>query len=614
MRFAAALALLTLSCAGAHVPPSNNDIEWAAFGNDAGGTHYSSAADITRENVARLQPAWTYHTHALEPATDLNRKAAFEATPVMVGGTLYVITPFNKLIALDPATGAERWTYDPGVDRSYSYSEVTSRGVSVWRGGGETRLFFGTLDGRLIAVDGKTGKALFQIDLKREAGTFYAPDYEVTSPPAVIGDLVVVGSSIGDNSNVDTGRGVVRAFDVRTGALRWAFDPLPPVSDGSVRAGAANAWAPIAADVARGLVFIPTSSPSPDYFGGLRPGDNRYANSVVAIAAKSGKVVWHFQVVHHDLWDYDVASQPTLVDVKGTPAITITTKMGHVFLLDRRTGKPLLPVEERAVPKSDIAGEVASPTQPFPSNPALGQEQVEPWGVTAEDKEWCAKRLASLRYEGVFTPPSIGGTLVYPSNVGGVNWSGSSYDPQRGLLIAPVNRLPVAARLIPRAGYDSELGKAEDNRMKGEFARQRGTPFGMYREPVLSPHDLPCIAPPWGVLAAIDVRDGSKRWQVPLGKVTLPGGGVIEGLPAFGGALVTAGGLVFIAGTLRDDTLYAHDVETGRVLWSTPLPAGGQAAPMTYRYGGKQYVVISAGGHGKAGTTQGDSVVAYALP
>lgn len=607
----ALLALLAVSCASSHV--TTNDIEWPAFANDAGGTHYSSAADITRENVARLQPAWTYHTHALEPVTDLNRKAAFEATPVMVGGTLYVITPFNKLIALDAATGAERWTYDPRVDRSYSYSEVTSRGVSVWRGGGETRIFLGTLDGRLIAVDGKTGQRRFEVDLKRNAGTFYAPDYAVTSPPAVVGDLVVVGSSIGDNSNVDTGSGVVRAFDVCTGQLRWAFDPLLPMSDGS-RAGAANAWAPIAADVARGLVFIPTSSPSPDYFGGLRPGDDRYANSVVAIAAKSGKVMWHFQAVHHDLWDYDVASQPTLVDFKGTPAIAITTKMGHVFILDRRTGKPLLPVEERAVPKSDIAGEVASPTQPFPLNPALGQEPVEAWGVTAEDKEWCGKRLASLRYEGVFTPPSIGGTLVYPSNVGGVNWSGSSYDPVRGLLIAPVNRLPVAMRLIPRAGYDSELSKGEDNRMKGEFARQRGTPFGMYRETFLSPHDLPCIAPPWGVLAAIDVRDGSKRWQVPLGKIKLPSGATIEGLPAFGGALVTAGGLVFIAGTLRDDTLYAHDVETGRVLWSTPLPAGGQAAPMTYRLGGKQYVVISAGGHAKAGTTMGDAVVAYALP
>jgi quinoprotein glucose dehydrogenase len=608
----ALLALLAVSCAST-TPPPTTDIEWSAFAGDQGGTHYSAAADITRENVGRLQPAWTYHTGALVPATELNRKAAFEATPLMVDGTLYVITPFNKVIALDPATGAERWTYDPRVDRSYSYSEVTSRGVSVWRRGGETRLFFGTLDGRLIAIDGRTGKPHWQVDLKHDAGTFYAPDYAVTSPPAVIGDLVVVGSSIGDNSNVDTGSGVVRAYDVRSGKLRWAFDPLLPMSDGS-RSGAANAWAPIAADVARGLVFIPTSSPSPDYFGGLRPGDDRYANSVVAIEAKSGKVVWHFQVVHHDLWDYDVASQPTLVDFKGTPAVAVTTKMGHVFLLDRRTGRPLLPVEERAVPKSDIAGEAASATQPFPMNPALGQAPVEAWGVTAEDKEECGKRLASLRYEGVFTPPSVGGTLVYPSNVGGINWSGSSYDPARGLLIAPVNRLPVAARLIPRDQYDEQLSKAGDNRMKGEFARQRGTPFGMYREVLVSAHELPCIAPPWGLLVALDVRDGSKRWEVPLGKVALPGGAVIEGLPSFGGALVTGGGLVFIAGTLRDDTLRAHDVETGRVLWSAPLPAGGQAAPMTYRHRGKQYVVISAGGHAKAGTTLGDSVIAYALP
>ncbi|MBV9494753.1 MAG: PQQ-binding-like beta-propeller repeat protein, partial [Acidobacteria bacterium] len=314
----ALLALLALSCASTQPPASSNpshDVEWPAFASDQGGTHYSSAADITRENVSKLQKVWTYHTGALEPVTDLNHKAAFEATPVMVDGTLYVITPFNKVIALDPATGAERWTYDAKIDRSYSYSEVTSRGVSVWRGGGETRIFFGTLDGRLIAIDGKTGKPCAdfgrfgQIDLKRDVGTFWAPDYGVTSPPAVIGDLVVVGSSIGDNSNVDTGRGVVRAFDVKTGATRWSFDPLLPMADGA-RSGAANAWGPIAADVARGLVFVPTSSPSPDYFGGARLGDNRYANSVVALRASTGAVVWSFQTVHHDLWDYDNASPP----------------------------------------------------------------------------------------------------------------------------------------------------------------------------------------------------------------------------------------------------------------------------------------------------------------
>jgi quinoprotein glucose dehydrogenase len=589
------------------------DVEWRAYGNDSGGSHYSKLADINRANVASLQAAWTYHTGALQPVTDLNQKAAFEATAVMVGGTLYLSTPFDKVIALDPATGKEKWSWDPEVDRGFSYSEVTSRGVAVWRSENEIRVFVGTLDARLIAIDGKTGKLRWSFDLRRDAEAMWGPDYEVTSPPTIVGDIVVVGSSIGDNGFVDTGRGVVRAFDVRTGKVRWTFDPLMPMREGS-KAGAANAWAPMSADPARGLVFIPTSSPSPDYFGGRRPGDNRYANSVVAINAKSGKVVWHFQVVHHDLWDFDVASQPTLVDFEGKPAIAVTTKMGHLFVLDRRNGKPLIPVEERAVPKSDIAGEVASPTQPFPTNPPLASTTVTAWGATPEDLESCRQQIAKLRFEGTFTPPSIQGTLVFPSNVGGVNWGGAAYDPSRGLLIAGVNRVPMAVRLIPREKLDEELRTADNNRMTGEFARQRGTPFAMYREPLHAATKLLCIPPPWGLLVAVNLSDGSLRWSVPLGKMTLPNGVTINGLPQFGGPLVTGGGIVFIAAALFDDTLRAFDVDTGKILWEQHLPAGAQSTPMTYRYRGKQYVVICAGGHGKNGTTMGDSVIAYALP
>jgi len=613
------------------------DVEWTAYANDAGGTHHSPLQDIDRDNVGRLREAWTYHTGALTPASPLNAKAAFEATPLMVDGQLVFTTPFGKVIALDPATGAERWTFDPEIDRGRNAAEVTSRGVSVWRGKGTdacaSRVFFGTLDGRLIALDLATGKpcASFgekgQIDLKRDVGPIGEGDYQVTSPPAVVGDLVIVGSSIGDNTSVDIGRGVVRAYDVRSGAQRWAFDPLLPLG-GEGKAGGANAWSVISADAERGLVFVPTGSASPDYYGGLRPGDNRWANSVVALEAATGKVRWAFQVVHHDLWDYDVASQPMLVEVprgrERIPAVAVTTKIGHLFLLDRASGEPLFPVTERAVPASDVPGEVAAATQPFPSNPPLVPNRLtadDVWGATAADREACQERLRTVRNEGLFTPPSVRGTVVYPGIVGGVAWGGPSYDPARGLLVVNTNRVAFLVRLIPRADFDAERAKGKDNRLGGEFAAQRGAPFGMYRDMLRSPSGLPCTPPPWGALAAVDLATGEKKWEVPLGRFVIPAGkrGNVEPLPVdgmlgVGGSVVTAGGLVFIASASFDDTLRAFDVESGKVLWEAPLPAGGQASPMTYRYRGRQYVVIAAGGHGKGGTKQGDAVIAYAVP
>jgi quinoprotein glucose dehydrogenase len=358
---------------------------------------------------------------------------------------------------------------------------------------------------------------------------------------------------------------------------------------------------------------VPTGSASPDYFGGLRKGDDKWANSVVALKASTGELVWGFQVVHHDLWDYDVASQPTLLRWKDkTPAIAITTKMGRVFVLNRLSGKPLFPVEERLAPKSDIPGEQAWPTQPSGiSTVPEGLQPSEAWGWNEEERKWCEDRIKASRSEGIFTPPSLQGTIVFPGNAGGVNWSSSAFDPQRHLLIMNTNHLAMWVKLIERDKLAGAYNEREQNRMKGEFARQTGSPYGMYRETLLSPgHGLPCTPPPWGTIVAIDLFSGKKAWDVPLGS-HIPG--QKTGAINFGGPIVTAGGLIFTAASW-DGHLRAFEAETGKEIWSYELPAGGQATPMTYSVGGKQYIVLAAGGHGKFGTKQGDYVLAFTLP
>ncbi len=369
--------------------------DWGAYGGDPGGTRYSALKQVTRANVQRLKQVWSYHTKALEPVTQLNEKAAIESTPILVDGTLYLSTPFNKVIALDPGTGAEKWTYDPKVSRSRDYSEVSSRGVAAWTDRAapdgapcKLRIFEGTIDARLISIDGRTGHLCGEVDLSRGVGSGpqFSGDYQVTSAPAIVGDVVITGSSIGDNGAVDLPRGVVRAYDARTGALRWQWNPIPWAEKQTVRTGAANAWSTFAADPSRDMVFIPTGSASPDYYGGSRPGDNKWANSVVALKASTGAFLWGFQVVHHDLWDFDVASQPALIEFQGKPAVAVTTKMGSLFVLDRLTGKPLHTVEERPVPKSDIPGEDAAPSQPMPSWSAMVPQRLTPadaWGLHA---------------------------------------------------------------------------------------------------------------------------------------------------------------------------------------------------------------------------------------
>lgn len=620
--------------------------DWVAYGRDAGGMRHAPLTQISRQNVQKARVAWTYRTGELDryEGTHAAEKAAFEATPLVVDGTLYFSTPSNRVIALDAATGGEKWVFDPKVDLKKDYSEITSRGVSTWPGpdvAAQTtlprRIFVATIDGRLIGLDAATGTPLpgfgraGTVDLRAGIGGI-----SVTSPPAVIGNTLVVGSSMGDNQRLDCERGTVRAYDVLTGQLRWSWDPIPrhPEAEGFAgwkgekarQTGAANAWSVISADPERDLVFIPTTAPSPDYYGGERQGQNLHANSIVALRASTGEMVWHFQTVHHDIWDYDNAAQPALVEVqragRRVPAVAVGTKMGHIFLLHRETGKPLFPVEERAVPGSTVAGEAAYPTQPFPVLPKpVGLQRVtveDAWGLTPAAQAAARQRIAALRNEGIFTPPSLEGTLVTPGNVGGVHWGGVSYDPQRNLLVTNINRLAAVIRLIPRDSV-AAAEKRNQDLLRAETGQQTGTPYVLKRDYLFTGDENGLrmqTRPPWGTLLAIDLNTGQLKWEVPLGYMLDPQkypGAEHWGSINLGGALTTAGGLTFVAATF-DGFLRAFDTETGTLLWQDKLPAGGQATPMSYQVKGKQYVVIAAGGHGKLRTQLGDYVVAYALP
>jgi quinoprotein glucose dehydrogenase len=515
------------------------------------------------------------------------------------------------------------------------------RGVAVWRGPSGAagpcaeRILTATADLRLIALDLKDGKPC--ADFGQDGAVRIDPgkpllwpgEFQFTSPPAVIGDLVILGSSIADNARVDAPRGTVRAFDVRTGAPRWQWDPVPARADdpdaaswgdGWRTTGAANVWAPIAIDEARGLVFLPTTSPSPDFYGGLRPGDNRRADSVVALKAETGALAWSFQLVHHDVWDYDIPAQPSLatitLDSEKRDVVIQGTKQGLVFVLDRDTGQPVLPVEERPAPQGGVEGEALSPTQPFPADlPPLGPDRITPdeaWGLTPWDRGACARAIASARSEGRFTPPSLEGTLVMPFTGGGVNWGGLAVDGGKGVVYANSSNLAHRVTLFPAADYAQMKQQFPDK----EVSPQLGAPYGMKRELLVSPLGLPCNPPPWGVLTALDLANRKILWQVPLGTTeeTNPLGLARRlGLPTLGGPLATASGLIFIGAAL-DDYLRAFDAKTGAELWTGRLPSAGIATPTSYLWQGRQYVLIAAGGHGEAGAPAGDTLVAFALP
>lgn len=621
--------------------------EWPAYGRDPGGARHSPLAQIDTANVRQLAPAWTYRTGELAIKVERGAPPSLEVTPILVDGTLYLSTPLGRVIALDPATGRERWRFDAEVNVNAGYGDFTSRGVSSWRdaaaprdGACAHRIFQATIDARLIALDAATGRPCDAfgrkgtVDLRRglRIAPFEFPAYQQTSPPLVLGDLVIVGSSIADNSRSNPASGEVRAFDARTGRLVWTWYPIPQGEAAAAqsswggnsarRTGGANAWSVLVADPARGLIFVPTSSAAPDYYGGLRPGDNRYANSVVALRAATGEVAWHFQTVHHDLWDYDNAAPPALADVlrgdSRIPVVLQATKTGMLYVLHREHGTPVFPVEERPVPRSEIVGEQAWPTQPFTAfTSPLSPHRYTPddaWGPTANDRAACREVMAGLRGGSIFTPPSREGTLVVPSNIGGAHWGGVAVDPQQGLAIVPVNTVAALVQLIPDREFDPDSASAISSRTGDQFTRMRGTGWVMPRRILLGPSGLPCTPPPFGTLVAVSLRTGAIAWQVPLGAMPLPDGsrGPAEwGSPNLGGAITTAGGLTFIGASL-DRAIRAFETRTGRELWRADLPAGAKATPMTYEFGGRQYVVIAAGGGGLWGA--GDSIVAFALP
>jgi quinoprotein glucose dehydrogenase len=633
-----------LACGTPEIDLSGPVADWPAYGADHGGTRHSPLTQIDASNVSHLEVAWTYRSGDVEDGSDASLpRSSFQNTPILVDDTLYLCTPFNRVIALDPETGAERWSYDPEVDRQGMYL-LNCRGVSTWLDESAApdaechrRIITGTLDARLIALDAKTGLPCSgfgdagDVDLRGGIGEVRPGEYGVTSSPTLIGDRIVTGALVLDNRRLDMPGGVVRAFDARSGAEVWAWDPVLPDAPGPeagarFRRGTTNAWTTFAADAELGLVYVPTGNTSADYFGGKRDGSDHYSSSIVALDATTGRVVWHFQTVHHDIWDYDVPAQPSLFTFPGAdgpvPALAQVTKLGHIFLLDRRSGEPLFPIEERPVPQTGgVPEDFVSPTQPFPTRPpSLHPDTLTPddaWAPTPWGRAACRELIASHRSDGIFTPPGTKAMVQYPGAGGGMNWGSASVDPTRDLLVVNTMRTANRIRLVPRAEYEARFPEGAP---AYGFEPQAGTPYALERGPFFSSDGTPCTPPPWGTLVGVDLARGEVRWEVPLGNAR----GLVpaplwwfapKGMPNFGGPITTASGLTFIAAT-PDAYLRAFDSESGEELWRGDLPFGGQATPMTYRLGpeGHQFVVIAAGGHWLFPGPVGDAVVAFALP
>jgi quinoprotein glucose dehydrogenase len=615
-------ALLAFGFVGAD--GAGKDGDWRSYGGDPGGRRYSVLADIDRGNVGRLQRAWTYHTADREGGAS---PIAFESTPLAVNGLLYVSTPSGRVIALEGDTGHEAWQFLPSPREGRKEARGPHRGVSLWESadGADRRILTATPDGRLFALDARTGRSRMEfgqggvVDLRvGVADGWPRASFGVSSPPAIYRDLVITGSLVQEYPARGPA-GDVRAYDVRSGALAWQFHTVPRPGErghdtweggGWKDRSGVNVWSVMSVDAERGLVFLPVGSATYDFYGGDRKGANLYANSLVALDAATGAVVWHFQTVHHDLWDYDLPAQPTLVTVRrdgrDVAAVAQVTKSGFVFVLDRVTGQPLFPVEERPVPASTVPGEAASPTQPIPVRPpplvrqSITRDQLTT--VTPESQRTCTELFDTVRTGPLFTPPSTALTLTFPGTLGGATWSGGAFDPVRRRLYVNVNEVGALGGLLA-------LGP------NAPVAYRRTGPGGEYAR-FWDDSRWPCQQPPWGTLNAIDLDTGQVAWTVPLGVVDelIARGVPPTGTPSLGGAITTVGGLVFIAGT-NDARLRAFDADSGKELWADRLEASGHATPMTYRgKSGRQFVVIAAGGGGYLSRTTSDVVAAYALP
>ncbi|MFZ4834995.1 membrane-bound PQQ-dependent dehydrogenase, glucose/quinate/shikimate family [Rouxiella sp. Mn2063] len=646
----------TLQAAQPAADKTTSDIpdgDWPAYGRTQAGTRYSPLSQINDKNVGQLTQAWSFQTGDVKTDNDPGEFTS-EVTPLMVRDTLYLCTPHQKLFALDAATGKPKWKFDPYLKSNPTFQHVTCRGVSYHEtpAAAQTnasntapalcarRILLPVNDGRLFALDAETGERCPDFadkgELNLQSNMPYATlgHYEPTSPPIVTDKVIVIAGAVTDNYSTKEPSGVIRGFDVNTGKLLWAFDPGSPTpntipdDEHHFTPNSPNSWAPASYDKNLDIVYLPMGVQTPDIWGGNRTPDmERYASGILALNASTGKLVWFYQTVHHDLWDMDVPAQPTLADITDkdgnkVPVIYVPTKTGNIFVLDRRDGKLVVPAPERPVPQGPAKGDRLSPTQPFSEltfRPEAKLTGADMWGATMYDQLVCRVIFQKLRYEGTFTPPSEQGTLVFPGNLGMFEWGGLSVDTERQVAIANPIALPFVSKLIPRGPGNPIEPDANDKGGSGTesgIQPQYGVPFGVTLNPFLSPFGLPCKQPAWGYISAVDLKTNDIVWKKRIGTVRdssplpLP---FKMGMPMLGGPVSTAGNVFFIAAT-ADNYLRAFNMSNGEKLWQARLPAGGQATPMTYEVNGKQYVVISAGGHGSFGTKLGDYIIAYALP